>query len=164
MKEKIVNILKNVIDVLKKISEEVVQDLNNKKEIRLNNQMAMQMQVIMEQVRNELYECLHGGNYHNLNDVTIPSNIRIVGWISAGGTTIIHYSISKNNTASPVLAHAVLQNILSNMNRDIASKASLLLNTFGYEYMRVYYPYLYNGMQIINLRDTGFDVELEVAV
>ena len=32
MKEKIVNILKNVIDVLKKISEEVVQDLNNKKE------------------------------------------------------------------------------------------------------------------------------------
>ena len=50
------------------------------------------------------------------------------------------------------------------MNRDIASTASLLLNTFGYEYMRVYYPYLYNGMQIINLKDTGFDVELEVAV
>ena len=60
--------------------------------------------------------------------------------------------------------YAVLQNILSNMNRDIASKASLLLNTFGYEYMRVYYPYLYNGMQIINLKDTGFYVELEVAV
>ena len=164
MKEKIVNILRNVYDVLKQIGEEIIQDLKNKKEIRLNNQMAMQMQVIMEQIRNELYECLHSSNYHNLNDVTIPSNIRIVDWICAGGTTVIHYSISKNNTASPVLAHAVLQNILSNMNRDIASKTSLLLNTFGYEYMRVYYPYLYNGMQIINLKDTGFDVELEVAV
>lgn len=30
--------------------------------------------------------------------------------------------------------------------------------------MWMYYPFLYKGMKIINLKDTGFDVELEVAV
>ena len=38
------------------------------------------------------------------------------------------------------------------------------LRLLAYVLRILYYPYLYNGMQIINLKDTGFDVELEVAV
>jgi len=149
---------------VKNICEKCIQDMENRKEIQRRNQIAIQMNSIVLQVRDELYDCFHSANYHNLNQVVVPANIRTVGWLCLGNSTLIQYSISKNNTSINALPHAVLQSIQSDMNKDIASTANTLLNMYGYAYMAMYYPYIYKGIYVTKIRDTGLDVEIEICI
>ena len=50
------------------------------------------------------------------------------------------------------------------MNKDIATTQHSLIYTYGYDYVSNFFPYLYNGVYIMALKDVGAEVELVVAL
>ncbi len=111
-------------------------------------------------IRYDLFEGFRHSNYPNIHPVVTFNNIRSCGWCIQNNTVIYRYTLSKTN-AEP-LASPILKSIMSNMNTDLAGALTTLVHMYGYDYVSSYYPYLYNGLYIVSIRDLGIDIELTV--
>lgn len=160
--DKVKDVIKQIINFIKVVGEAKFQKINDEKEARLKSQLAVQMQNIAMQVRDELFECIHNFNNNKISRIVAPSSIRVDGWFNTGQSILLYYSISKSE--SEKLAHIILANMMANFNKDIASTANALINAWGLDYVRLYYPHIYNGIYVTSVRDMGLDIEIEVTI
>lgn len=138
------------------VKQEISESAQMKQQAVLNQVAANNILAI----RYDLYEGLRNSYYPNLKPIETFNSIRCNGWGLKQNTVVYMYTLAKINTE--VLPSPVLQLIMSNMNKDIAAALVTLNSLYGYEYVRAFYPYLFQGLYIVSIRDLGIDVEISV--
>ncbi|MCR5798736.1 MAG: hypothetical protein K6G69_01555 [Lachnospiraceae bacterium] len=131
---------------------------------------AQKQQIMMNQIaannsnaiRYDLFQGFRHSNYPNLHPIVSFNNIRNHGWSIQNNSVIYRYTLAK--TSAEPLPSAILQSMMSNMNTDLAGALTTLIDLYDPQYVSMFYPYLYNGVLIVSIRDLGIDVELSVMI
>lgn len=109
----------------------------------------------------ELFECFHLQNYTGLAPITNPRSIRIFTYRKNNGTFIFKFRLAKS--IRDTIAAVQLQNMMQNMNADIASTQAYLAYLYGYQYLSMNYPYLFYGIWITAIQELG-DSDIIISV
>ena len=114
-------------------------------------------------IPNELYEALRQGNYPLIQPIQSCRNFRFNSWVKSKGIILYKYRLQKVNIQQPI-ANIVLQQMMVNMNKDIASAQNELINLYGHEYVSAFYWCIYYGMYIMAIKDVGMEIEITVVL
>lgn len=130
---------------------------------KMNELRALQVQIydMMLAMTIELYECFHLQNYAGLAPITNPRSIRIFTYKKNNGIFIFKFRLAKS--IRDTIAAVQLQNMMQNMNADIASMQAYLAYLYDYQYLSINYPYLFYGIWITAIQELG-DSDIIISV
>ena len=158
--------IKNVVyQIVSSIKDEITAAQAAKEQQRAAVERAKQDQLAydyMSALRADLFEALRDHKYGRIAYISAASDIRIDRYkVLADGSYVYFYRLSKIDD-NPI-ARSILNQISGNINRDIASTHQELCREYGDIYVSQMYPFLYKGLYITGIRDTG-GTDVTVAV
>ena len=150
--------IKNVVyQIISSIKDEITAAQAAKEQQRAAVERAKQNQFIynyMSGLRMDLFESMRDHKYGRLAYISAASDIRIDRYkVLADGSYVYFYRLSKIDN-NPI-ARTSQDEIRANINRDIASTHQELCREYGDIYVSQMYPFLYKGLYITGIRDTG---------
>ena len=142
---------------LSSVKDEIAKAQAAKEQQRATVEHARQNQVIynyMSALRLDLFEAMHGHRYGRLSQIEMASDIRISDYkILKDGSIVYLFDLEK--TDGGTIARTILDLVRVDMNRDIVSCHKDLCHNYGDIYVSQMFPFLYYGLHIIAIRDTG---------
>ena len=157
MKEKILRLLKALINYAKKLGCTLWELLNNKSKMLEQQLMEQQkrnefilVKEMMHKMAHDLYEVFHNGNYH-LEQITSKKAIRLTGYDKVNG--IYQYKFLLDKKTETRLPRDMWDDVMVSMNKDIESTQRELLEEYGLEYCCDTYPFLYHGIEVVSVKE-----------
>ena len=150
--------LKKIIyQIVSSIKDEITAAQAAKEQQRAAVERAKQDQLAydyMSALRADLFEALRDHKYGRIAYISAASDIRIHSYKKLNdGSFVYFFNLQKIDCSS--IARTILDQVCSNMNRDIASTHQELCREYGDIYVSQMYPFLYKGLYITGIRDTG---------
>lgn len=110
----------------------------------------------MFSMRTDLFEAFHDKHYSHLYTITSVHDIRMEGYNYSKqiGWTYM-FLLSKKTSENEKIARTFLSDIRANMNTDISSTQKELQNFWGNQYFLSFYPFLANGVYVMDVKDIG---------
>lgn len=118
------------------------------------------IQDFMYRLSNDLFAVLRGRNYYFVRTVTAVADIRLSGFRTVNGRLLYSYELTK--TTSQTAAHAVLGQVRRDINSDMERARHYLLSVYGAQAFLMSYPFLYYGLYITGIADTGTAIRIDV--
>lgn len=167
----------------KKLSQQLMQELkdalhnlnqnlqlnNEKKEDALKQAQLQQQQATtnalcnqeLADIQNELFQTFSGNHYPYTAPITTPSDIIPLGYKLSPNGVLYGYNVL--STTMQNIPHCVLQQIKPKMNTDIYRAQQQLLAQYPFNYAAALYPYIINGLYIMDVKQDGMYLTLTVA-
>ena len=107
-------------------------------------------------MRTDLFEAFQNRHYSHLCPIKNIRDIRITDYSYSQkiGWTYM-FQLSKTASENDKIARTFLIDIKSNMNKDIASAQKELFHFWGNQYFLSFYPFLANGVYVMDIKDMG---------
>lgn len=151
------SINKIIYQIVSSIKDEITAAQAAKEQQRAAVERAKQNQFIynyMLRLRMDLFESMRDHKYGRLAHISVASDIRIHDYQKLNdGTFLYLYRLTKIDN-NPI-ARTIQDEIRANMNRDIASCHQELCREYGDIYVLQMFPFLYHGLYVTGIRDTG---------
>lgn len=151
---KIKQSLKEIVAFLQLQFQKYKMEQQQQQQIRLKQQQQQQIKEIMYGMTKDLYYAFHNNRYANLSRVLHPTNIRLYNYKITDKGTLYLFQISKESP-DVTIASILLDEIKDNMNRDIVATQQDLIFHYGWEYVQMFYPFLWNGIYVMSVQDLG---------
>lgn len=163
MKKRASQLLNTTVDFITNMMREQKERQLLQKELFQKKQQEKQAYQVMLNLRYELFECFKEKSYANVLNISNPAQIRIHNYAQTNHGIEFYFRLSKK-TSEPI-ARILLSEMKENMNRDIKSTTSDIINCFGSEYLICVFPYLTKGIYVMGVSDTGTsDIIISVQV
>jgi hypothetical protein len=155
-------------DTIKKLASNVLEIIKRQHNNAIKQAQAQAIQTerlkistLMYDMTVDLFQGLGGRQYTSLVTITVPADIRVYNYVLKNNDYIYEFTISKQNMNK--IAITLLQQIVFNMNRDLAQAQFRISSAYGNAMLCSAFPFLYQGVYVIGAVDVGTDVVLSVA-
>ena len=116
----------------------------------------------MSGLRMDLFEAMRDHKYGRLCQIATATDIRILNYKKLNDGSFVYFFNLQKVDCNPI-SRSILDLISSNINRDIASCYNDLRNNYGDIYVSQMFPFIYKGLYITGMRDTG-GIDVTIAV
>lgn len=118
------------------------------------------IQSLMYALANDLFYVLHGRNYYFIRAITAVADIRSLDYQEYNGQFIFTYELTK--TTQETVASTILNQVRQDINADIAQAHHNLISVYGEQTFVFTYPFLFHGIKVVGILDTGTAIRIEV--
>lgn len=147
----------NVMDYYK--SEKELQEVRAQQLQQL--QEAQYIQSLMYDLAYDLFHVLHNRNYYFVRPLTAVADIRVTSYQKCANNRYVYiYELTKTTIA--ITAETILKQVKQDTNADIAQARHYLMSVYGTQAFMLTYPYLFHGIKVLGLLDTGTAIRIAV--
>lgn len=116
--------------------------------------------IMMHQMSIDLYRAFHFHGY-NLSPIEHVESIRLHNWKLQNSIFFYQFTLEKKSDGK--ISNYLLNKMKNDMNTDIVRARTNTLYSEGEEFLYYTYPFLYHGITVISVEDSGF-VDIIVTV
>lgn len=165
------DVFKKMADAIKKIASTYYQTERELQEVRVQQLQQQQQQQLQQRTRqyikslmysltNDLFVALHGQNYSFIRPLSAPAEIRVCGYSFINGQNVYEFELTKTQTA--VVTDVSLKQLRWDFNSDIELAQHHMVSVYGTQDFFMPYPFLYYGMRVVRIKDTGTAIRIGV--
>lgn len=119
------------------------------------------IQSLMYDLAYDLFHVLHNRNYYFVRPLTAVADIRVTSYQKCANNRYVYiYELTKTTIA--ITAETILQQVKQDTNADIAQARHYLMSVYGTQAFMLTYPYLFHGIKVLGLLDTGTAIRIAV--
>lgn len=152
-----------IITVLTDFLQSEKEEAQARAQMMNEQQKQMYVQSLMYALANDLFYVLHTRNYYFIRAITAVADIRILNYQECkNGQFIYIYEYELTKTTQVTVASTILLQVKKDVNSDIAQAHHYLMSVYGEQMFVFTYPFLFHGIKVVGILDTGTAIRIQV--